>query len=72
MFFKTLVRYLTMIEVVKYSDSIVEHRVLDTRKFCRHFEDSNFRVIGPSNRVLVYCYLNLIYHRGNPGILLLF
>jgi hypothetical protein len=39
------------------SDSIIEHRVLDTRKFCQHFEYSSFRVIGPSNRVWEYCFL---------------
>jgi hypothetical protein len=43
---------------VRTSDSIVEHRVLDTRRFDLIFEYSNFRVIDLSNRVSVL--INLI------------
>jgi hypothetical protein len=52
------------------SDSIVEHRVLDTREFCLHFEYSKFRVIGPSNRVLLFmiiCYFTLRKHILKAG-----
>ena len=43
---------------VRTSDSIVEHRVLDTHRFDLIFECSNFRVIDLSNRVSVL--INLI------------
>ncbi len=43
---------------VRTSDSIVEHRGLDTRRFDLIFEYSNFRVIDLSNQVSVL--INLI------------
>ena len=38
---------------IEVSDSMVESRVLDTRKFWAIFECSKFRVIGPSNRASI-------------------
>ena len=37
-----------------FSDSTVEHRVLDTRTFHAIFEYSNFQVIDPSIRVFIF------------------
>jgi hypothetical protein len=42
-------RHIFLMEI---SDSTIEYRVLDTRKFGPNFEYSNFRVIASSNRVL--------------------